>query len=540
MRIACTQLARVGLVVITTSIAHADVIEFDMVKIELYEQDSESVPTTPFQFQFCSFVEAEPGDAGMISIGGSANQLEEFDPGQWEFIDTFTDPFLFDATYPNGATYQMNLNSGSLGTQIETMSFPPENFPSIPAFTPASFHAMQSADPFLDLTLEWIDPNADTNFIVLSVYDPIADDYIVDDDFVSGTSYTIPSGLLNPGRTYEVELIFAHVEFGVGDDGSGFGSAAEKLEGFANLTVSTLTTAASEVFLDAGVFKGVLYQQTADNTPPSNAIEWSFEGFFDAGPGAIGMGEVTGGTIPAELNESTVNSGEWDTDEKLVGFSSKAELDANFPSNTNYLMSVNGGTLGARSQVFSLGNDGYPAPGYLLGDLVSILNDNQFIDDDITLIWSTPGANVDYVGIFIDRFNEAGDYAGTVLDAVYPASVTEIVIPGGTLFNGGDYELGLTFVNGSIGSADPLPGFGSGTLIAEGYLTDTIVNFSPINQGGGLCADLNGDGLFNFFDVSAYLVLYQAQDLGADFNGDGVLNFFDVSAFLISYQSGGC
>jgi hypothetical protein len=516
-------------------IAKADVIEFDMVKIEVYEQDSEAEPTAPIQFLFNAFVEADPGDAGMISIGGSANQLEEIEPGLWEFVDVFTDPFVFDGTYPNGATYQLNLNSGSLGTQIETMSFPPENFPNVPAFTPASFLAMQGADPYLELTLEWIDPNVDTNLIVLSIYDPIADDYIVDEEFESGTSFTIPSGLLAPGRAYEVELIFAQVEFGVGDDGVGFGSSAEKLEGFANLTLTTLTTAAGEVFLDAGVFKGVVYEQTANDTPPSGAIEWSFEAFFDAGPGGMSEGEVVGGLIPAELVESSSSPGAWDTDDKLVSFSSRSELDSFFPSDTVYTMQIGGGSLGGRAQPFFIGPDAYPAPGYLLGNLVGVLNSSDFIDEDITLTWSTPDASVDYVAIFIDRLTSQGAFADTVIDSIFPASQTEFVIPAGTLSLAGEYELGLTFVNGNARSADQHPGFGSSRLIADGYLTDTLVFFSP--RGTGVAADLNGDGVCNFFDVSAFLVAYQAQDPIADFTDDGLINFFDVSAFLVSFQT---
>ncbi|MHA7814331.1 MAG: M14 family zinc carboxypeptidase [Phycisphaerales bacterium] len=45
-------------------------------------------------------------------------------------------------------------------------------------------------------------------------------------------------------------------------------------------------------------------------------------------------------------------------------------------------------------------------------------------------------------------------------------------------------------------------------------------------------ADLTGDGLLNFFDVSAFLSAFNAGDLLADFDGNGVLNFFDVSTFL--------
>ncbi len=50
--------------------------------------------------------------------------------------------------------------------------------------------------------------------------------------------------------------------------------------------------------------------------------------------------------------------------------------------------------------------------------------------------------------------------------------------------------------------------------------------------------DLNGDGELNFFDVSAFLTMYQAQHPQADFNGDGDFNFFDVSSFLVAFQNG--
>ena len=51
-------------------------------------------------------------------------------------------------------------------------------------------------------------------------------------------------------------------------------------------------------------------------------------------------------------------------------------------------------------------------------------------------------------------------------------------------------------------------------------------------------ADLTGDGVLDFFDVSAFLAAYSAMDPAADFTGDGVYNFFDVSAFLNTYSAG--
>ena len=51
-------------------------------------------------------------------------------------------------------------------------------------------------------------------------------------------------------------------------------------------------------------------------------------------------------------------------------------------------------------------------------------------------------------------------------------------------------------------------------------------------------ADLNTDGVINFFDVSVFLGAYNAGDIIADFTGDGMFNFFDVSSFLSAYAAG--
>ena len=51
-------------------------------------------------------------------------------------------------------------------------------------------------------------------------------------------------------------------------------------------------------------------------------------------------------------------------------------------------------------------------------------------------------------------------------------------------------------------------------------------------------ADLTGDGLLNFFDVSSFLNSFGSNDPAADFNGDGHFNFFDVSAFLNAFSAG--
>lgn len=51
-------------------------------------------------------------------------------------------------------------------------------------------------------------------------------------------------------------------------------------------------------------------------------------------------------------------------------------------------------------------------------------------------------------------------------------------------------------------------------------------------------ADINGDGVLNFFDVSGFLSAFNQMDPAADFDDNLAFNFFDVSAFLQEYSAG--
>lgn len=50
--------------------------------------------------------------------------------------------------------------------------------------------------------------------------------------------------------------------------------------------------------------------------------------------------------------------------------------------------------------------------------------------------------------------------------------------------------------------------------------------------------DVTGDGLVDFFDVSAFMDLYNAADPGADLNGDGLFNYLDISTYMTMYAVG--
>jgi hypothetical protein len=84
----------------------------------------------------------------------------------------------------------------------------------------------------------------------------------------------------------------------------------------------------------------------------------------------------------------------------------------------------------------------------------------------------------------------------------------------------------------SVGAQAGVPGCleASNAAIDNVELREVLVVDCP--------ADLDGDGDYDFFDVSAFLTYFQLGDLTADFTGDGELSFFDVSAYLNAFNAG--
>lgn len=89
-------------------------------------------------------------------------------------------------------------------------------------------------------------------------------------------------------------------------------------------------------------------------------------------------------------------------------------------------------------------------------------------------------------------------------------------------------------------------------LPASGVWTLTITDLGPTDSGAFLAACLRIDtaaacsadlaapfGSLNFFDLAAYLALFNTSDPAADLAPpEGVLNFFDLSAYLGLYNTG--
>jgi hypothetical protein len=76
-----------------------------------------------------------------------------------------------------------------------------------------------------------------------------------------------------------------------------------------------------------------------------------------------------------------------------------------------------------------------------------------------------------------------------------------------------------------------------GAVIGDVIVTGTATMVA-VAQVPDCVADFTGDGVLDFFDVSAFLSAFAAQDPSADMTNDGAWDFFDVSAFLAAFGAG--
>ena len=81
---------------------------------------------------------------------------------------------------------------------------------------------------------------------------------------------------------------------------------------------------------------------------------------------------------------------------------------------------------------------------------------------------------------------------------------------------------------------------GAGSLVeaaVDGFRIDTL-DCDGSGPGCAVADIAEPFGVLNFFDLAAFLDLYNGADPFADFNDDGFINFFDISAYLSSYNQG--
>jgi len=516
----------------TDTLGDSGVIDFWFTKARDYEQTSQSPPTTPFEYVVDTTINMSPGDATSATING--NPMTEDFPGEWEIFTGYPDQASLDAAYPGGVLYTFDISGGALGFMSESVPTGPEIYPAPPALTPTSFNAIQNIDTTQDLFVDWITPDPTTDFVIFAIYNPNDDSCVLDMFFPSAqSSFLIPAGTMSPDTEYGIEIGFINGTKFTGSPFPGFGTQAQGLAGYESITIASITTAPPVGCTDLGVsdvIKEIIYTQTADNTQPTQPALYRFDGFMDTFEDAVGSANVSNGitTVPFLEDEPGV----WDLDQSNVEFGSKAALDANFPSNMSYTIHIQDGTLGTRDQVVTLSADDYPDVPFFTGTSYSDLN-GMDPEQELVINWASPSLNTTHV--FLEIYNIGTD--DKPFEAELDPATNSITIPADVLESGVMYEIDINHFASPTSFADDCPGFGLGSINLTGFVSSTSVFFTPL-AAPSCPADLTGDGVLDFFDISAFLTAFGSSDPVADFTGDGTFDFFDISAFLTAFSSG--
>jgi hypothetical protein len=164
-----------------------------------------------------------------------------------------------------------------------------------------------------------------------------------------------------------------------------------------------------------------------------------------------------------------------------------------------------------------------------------------------TAAYATPGTPSAPAALAVDGSFTAGPLStiftgsGTASGAVLGQAVNETV----NLADNGAFDAalaGVLVVAGDTASLSiDLPLAGSSTDPDTGITVDVSGSVTVAATGtiAASCpADLNGDNVADFGDVSAFVTAFSTQDLLADRNNDGVVDFGDVSQFLTDFAAG--
>ena len=175
-------------------------------------------------------------------------------------------------------------------------------------------------------------------------------------------------------------------------------------------------------------------------------------------------------------------------------------------------------------------------PPSIIAPAINIYANLTPIRDDTGVMNTTGALTIHPTGTL--RINAEADAVSSVINHTGDLDIQGSIAI--TPINGYQPQLGDSFtiatVSGTIANLpnEAIGDAGNGRVFGVSAVGNEIV----VTVMSDCPADLNNDGSINFFDVSAFLVAYNAMNPTADFNNDGLYNFFDVSAFLVAYNAG--
>jgi hypothetical protein len=260
----------------------------------------------------------------------------------------------------------------------------------------------------------------------------------------------------------------------------------------------------------------------------------------------VGLIQFTFLNLPGDTSGTTNPN---DPANTLAGYTADIDLSATFSSSLTFeICDTDGDAQGAAVSNTDFGGNG---PIGLQDRNFDGLADSD-IDGDGLADWSW---SVKFFQPGTFDFDSDGILDGDIADSMKTIGIT-FGSPAGTALDNGDgtwtWDVDTAVADAGTGVEDAFAifdptgayagffWFGGFACVDDGtggYNPPSHFEFQMFGPTGGtVCpADLNGDGVLNFFDVSQFLGEFAA---GGDYNGDGVTNFFDVSAFLGDFNAG--
>jgi hypothetical protein len=227
----------------------ADVQEYEVFKERVYSQTSNDTPV-PTNFVFLATVEAEDDDtvtsASIVTPTGRTVPLAQTSGGdQFELEERRATQELLDADFPDG-DYVLIINAVTDGFRQIPVALTNAVYPPPPQLS--NYDAAQTIDANAPFTLTWLPftGGTDEDHIDVQIEDTEGDEVFDtpgfgNDGALNGTatSVTVPPFTLQPGRTYEVRILF---ENNLRADDSGYRGVPGRV-GYSARTFARIATA---------------------------------------------------------------------------------------------------------------------------------------------------------------------------------------------------------------------------------------------------------------------------------------------------------
>jgi len=262
--------------------------------------------------------------------------------------------------------------------------------------------------------------------------------------------------------------------------------------------------------LEWGFVKGRGGVVSADNQAPSVTV-YDVEIYVDTSVvGDATSVTISGGNINGSL-AFELDGTEWFYNQD---FQNEAAMDAVFPNNSNYTITLSGGSLGTLTQSVSVGAKAYPDLPYLVGSGYSELQAFNPINS-FDFNFAAPSTEADLTIVEIEANGESP------FEAFVDASQTTINLPENTLSSGVVYEGYFDHVNQVIQSGSS--GFGIDGAVYHTAYSRFDLDTASANSiiGGWLFGDSesDGSGVVVFMKDGTYYLVEDTENESGDPDG---------------------